>query len=216
MSRILAIDTTTEYGSLALAEDGSIVEEILLRSPDGYGHVLFQQIEALLARHGWAYATLTGFAAGAGPGSFTGVRVGLTAALGLAEACGTRAAAVSNLRAVAFHGTGAVRAPMFDARRGEIYGGLYNAALERIRPETVRKLAEWVAALPPEAEILTADPAPFAAALDGRSVTVTPRALAGAIARIGAGELRDPAELDANYVRRSDAELNWKDPAARA
>jgi tRNA threonylcarbamoyladenosine biosynthesis protein TsaB len=216
MTRILAIDTTSEHGSLALAEEGRVVEELLIHSPDGFGHVLFPQIDALMKRHGWAFSTITGFAAGAGPGSFTGVRVGLSAALGLAEACGTGAAAISNLRAMAFHGTQSMRAPFFDARRGEVYGGLYDASLAALRPETARPLEVWLAALPADAELLTADPEPFEMELAGRAVTVTPRGLAGAIARIGALELKDPILLDANYVRRSDAELNWKDPAALA
>lgn len=209
--RIVAIDTTSEFGSLALADDGRIVEEILLHSTDGFGHMLFPQLERLLARHGWDYSLVTGFAAASGPGSFTGVRVGLTAAKGLAEACGVKAAAISNLKALASTGTGALRAPLLDARRGEVYAALYDATLVEVRPESVGPLSLWLAALPGEAVIITPEPEKFGAALNGDAVERAPRAMAGAIGLLAPASLRDPAALDANYVRRSDAELLWKE-----
>jgi len=199
VTRILALDTTGERGSVALVEDGAIVEEVAMESADGFAHVVFGEIESLLGRHGLSYREIDVFAAAAGPGSFTGVRVGLTAAKGLAEATGRRVAAVSNLRAVASFGTNAVRAAMMDARRGEIYGGVYNCDLEPIADEVVMPKEQWLATLPDGVEIVEGDG----------------RALAGAIGKIAAlhPELaRDPAEIDANYVRRSDAELLWREP----
>jgi len=206
--RIVALDTATEFGSLALLEAGTVLEEVVLHSPDGFAHVLFPQLERLLARHGWRWDSVQGFAAGAGPGSFTGVRVGLAAVKGLAEASGAKAAAVSNLRAVASFGSAALRAPFLDARRGEIYGAVYNDRLELQGEETVSSLRHWLETLPAGAEFLTPDPAPFSGAVTARAV---PRALAGAIGRLAAGMLTDPAALDANYVRRSDAELHWRE-----
>ncbi|MGC8760982.1 MAG: tRNA (adenosine(37)-N6)-threonylcarbamoyltransferase complex dimerization subunit type 1 TsaB [Bryobacteraceae bacterium] len=207
MTRIVAMDTTSEFGSLALAEEGRIVEEVLLHSPDGFAHVLFGHLERLLKRHGWRYEDVTGFAAAAGPGSFTGVRVGLAAAKGLAEASGALAAGISNLQAMAWFGTARLRAPFFDARRGEIYGAVYDDRLEPVQPEVVMKFPAWRAGLPEGAELLTPDPALFQV-----QATVTPRALAGAIALLAFDRLEDPAALDANYVRRSDAELHWREP----
>lgn len=204
--RIVALDTTGQFGSIALLEDGAVLEEILLDSPDGFAHVLFPQLERLMARHGWKYESVEGYAAGAGPGSFTGVRVGLAAVKGLAEASGALAAGVSNLEAMATYGSGSWRAPFYDARRGEIYGALFDAGLALHGHETVAKFPAWRASLPPEAELLTPDPSVF-----GIEATVTPRALAGAIGKLAAARLVDPVELDANYVRRSDAELNWVD-----
>jgi tRNA threonylcarbamoyladenosine biosynthesis protein TsaB len=102
----LAIDTTAEFGSIALAENHTVLEELLIHSPDGFGHVLFDRIAALLAKHGKTVHDVDLFAAAAGPGSFTGVRVGLTAAKGLAAALGKPAAAVSNLQALALLGEG--------------------------------------------------------------------------------------------------------------
>jgi tRNA threonylcarbamoyladenosine biosynthesis protein TsaB len=210
-TRIVAIDTTSEFGSIALIHDGEVVEETLLHSPNGFGHVLFPSLAQLMERHGWRFDQVTGFAAGAGPGSFTGVRVGLAAVKGLAETAGVQAAAVSNLEAMASLGTSELRAPFFDARRGEIFGALYDAGLKAVRPATAQPFATWLASLPPDAELMTPDLAPFLDALSGRAATTTPRALAGAIGKLALTQLQDPIILDANYVRRSDAELNWKD-----
>ena len=87
---ILALDTTHEFGSIALLEGRKVVEEVLLHSPDGFGHVLFGHLERLLDRNGRRVDEIACFAAAAGPGSFTGVRVGLACIKGLAEATGAR------------------------------------------------------------------------------------------------------------------------------
>lgn len=209
--RIVAIDTSSEFGSIALVQDGKIVEEISVHSPDGFGHVLFPYLAELMERHAWRFDQVGAFAAGAGPGSFTGVRVGLAAVKGLAETAGVPAAAISNLEAMASLGTAALRAPFFDARRGEIFGAIYDAKMASVRPAEARPFAVWLASLPPEAELMTPDAAPFAETLCGRQVTLTPRGLAGAIGKLAPAQLQDPVMLDANYVRRSDAELNWTD-----
>jgi len=96
---ILSIDITSEFGSIALTEANVVMEEIALHAPEGFGHVLFGHIEELLERNGTTVHQMECFAAASGPGSFTGVRVGLAAAKGLAEATGKRMVAVSNLRA---------------------------------------------------------------------------------------------------------------------
>ncbi len=222
MNRILALDTTTEFGSVALIEGGAVAAEVLLHARDGFGHVLFGHLEALLARSGWKLDEIDCFAAAAGPGSFTGVRVGLAAVKGLAEALARPVVAVSNLQALAWFGSAPLRAAILDARRGQIYGAVYDAALALVSPEVVAHLPQWLAALPEgELEFISTDFAPFRGALAGTrfenaAVCEAPRALAGAIGRIAAARLearsaQDPAAIDANYVRRSDAELFWKE-----
>lgn len=204
--RIVAIDTTSEYGSIALTEDGVLIEEIEIHSPDGFGHVLFGELEALMKRHEWTYESVAGYAAASGPGSFTGVRVGLSAVKGLAEACGAKAAGVSNLMAMAVYGTAAVRAPFFDARRNQIYGCVFDANCDPLADETVGPFEVWRARLPADAELICPSPEHF-----GVEATRPPRAFASAIAKLAPRFWRDPVELDANYVRRSDAELKWVD-----
>lgn len=206
---LLAFDTSSEHGSLALFRDGILFEERAVEAPDGFGHVLFGEIEALLARHGIALRQLNRIAAASGPGSFTGIRVGLTAAKALAEALGCQVAAVSTLQALASFGSAARRAAVLDARRGEVYAGLFGPSLEPLAAESVGPLTALEAALAPDVEIVTPDPA----LLPGRRVTTASRSLAAAIGRLGqSSEPMDPAGLDANYVRKSDAELFWKEP----
>jgi tRNA threonylcarbamoyladenosine biosynthesis protein TsaB len=220
--RILAIDTTTEFGSIALVQSGAVVWETPLHSSEGFGQILFDRVAMIFERAGWKLAEIDCFAAAAGPGSFTGVRVGLAAVKGLAEALGRRVVGVSNLAAIAWHGTAPLRAAIADARRGQIYGAVYDAKLKLVSPEVVAALPEWLAALPPdEVQLLSTDPAAFRPALAGTrfekdGFREVPRALAGAIGRIAeerflAGLAADPAELDASYVRRSDAELFWRE-----
>ncbi|HOL72815.1 MAG TPA: tRNA (adenosine(37)-N6)-threonylcarbamoyltransferase complex dimerization subunit type 1 TsaB [Bryobacteraceae bacterium] len=222
MTRILAVDTTAEFGSIALIEGGETVSEELIHAPEGFGQVLFGRLEALLARAGWKLKEIDCFAAAAGPGSFTGVRVGLAAVKGLAEALKRPAVGVSNLQAVASFGSAPLRAAVLDARRGQIYGAVYDAALKAVTPEVVTSLPQWLASLPEgELEFISTDFTPFRGALAGTRfenapVLHAPRALAGAIGRIAAerlsaGAAQDPAALDANYVRRSDAEMFWKE-----
>jgi tRNA threonylcarbamoyladenosine biosynthesis protein TsaB len=214
---ILSIDTTSEFGSIALTEGDRTMEEIPLHSPDGFGHILFQRIEQLLARHEVDVNQMDCFAAASGPGSFTGVRVGLTAVKGLAEATGKRVVAVSNLRALAFFGTARLRATVLDARRGEVYGAVYDDRLEIVEPETVMKFPEWLKMLPKNGfEFIAIDFSPFLGSVDPNIPVITaPRSLAAAVGRIASEECKqgrasDPAAIDANYVRRSDAELFWK------
>jgi tRNA threonylcarbamoyladenosine biosynthesis protein TsaB len=215
MSRyVLAIDTTGDVGSIALVGERGLIEELVLDSPDGFAHVLFDEIEHQLKRHALNVWQIDAFASASGPGSFTGVRVGLTAAKGLAEATGRKVIAVSNLQALAWYGSRPLRAVVLDARRGEVFGGVYDNHLRLVQEEVVATLPVWLASLPQaEFEIITQG-----FALDGvtASVVQAPKALARAIGSIAfdrllSGEVLDPGEIDANYVRRSDAELLWKD-----
>ena len=200
MARILAIDTTADLGSAALIEDDRVVDEVSLRAPDGFSPVIFGAIQELLQRHGWPLESIDCFAGASGPGSFTGVRVGLTAIKGLAEATGRTAIAVSNLQALALHATSDIRAVWMDARRGEIYGGVFDSQLQALAEEVVAPMERWQNSLPPNATILQGGEIPLAGAI-------------GQIAmqRYRRGDRPDPASLDANYVRRSDAELFWKE-----
>jgi len=200
---ILSIDTTSEFGSIALTEANVVVEEVALHSPDGFGHVLFAHITQLLERNGTTVHQMECFAAASGPGSFTGVRVGLAAAKGLAEATGKRVVAVSNLRALASFGSAPLRATVIDARRGQVYAAVYNSRLELVIPEAVVKFDDWLPTVPTHnCELI--------------STLDAPRALAAAIGHIAwdeftLGRASNPADIDANYVRRSDAELFWKE-----
>src|SRR5262249_22984520 len=129
-----------------------------------------------------------------------------------------RVVAVSNLQALAWFGRSPLRATVLDARRGEVFGAVYNDSLELVQPEAVLKLDDWFKTLPDgQIEIVTKI-VTDGFVVSGTSIPVleAPKALASAVASIAAarfpaGLARDPSEIDANYVRRSDAELLWKD-----
>jgi tRNA threonylcarbamoyladenosine biosynthesis protein TsaB len=209
----LAVDTTADSGSIALADEYCVRGELELDAPRGFSMVLFAGIETLLGRQGVRLRDVDLFAAASGPGSFTGVRVGLAAIKGLAEVEGKGAAGISNLEALAEFGQSPARATIIDARRGEVYAALYDGAGNQIVPEMVGPFERFLELLPArEIEWITAG---FELPPGARKV-VAPRAIAGAIARIAirramAGLALDPAAVDANYVRRSDAEILWKE-----
>lgn len=219
---ILSFDFTSEYGSLAIRRHGQTLIQQSLHSPDGFAHLLFPAMDELFRQAGLYLAEIDCFASASGPGAFTGVRVGLSAVKGLAEALGKKAMGVSNLRAIASFGDSPSRAVVLDARRGDVFTAVYDAGLNLVVPETVGKLDAFLRDLPgqpdqfitPGADWLRAalQTTPFA---DIPMVEV-PRGLASAVAQCAEQDLLrdvtgDPAALDANYVRRSDAELFWKD-----
>src|SRR5262249_735158 len=149
-----------------------------------------------------------------GPGSFTGVRVGLTAVKGLAESTGKKVVAVSNLRALAWFGSARLRATALDARRGEVYAAIYDDRLELIGAEIGIPYERWAAMLPPrDYEVISPGFSMLGSYLPPGIREIKP---AGTLARalghiaskdFAAGRASDPAAIDANYVRRSDAEL---------
>lgn len=213
---ILALDTTSEFGSLAISSHGQIVAELSLHSLEGFAHLIYPALERLLAQAGVRLAEIDCFAAASGPGSFTGVRVGLSAIKGLADAMGKPALGVSNLRALSSFGNLPLRAVVLDARRGDVYAAVYNHELEPVVPELVGKLSPWLKTLTePVYQFIS----PVALPLEGTRFAnmpflETPRSLAAAVARCAETNpdaWLDPAALDANYVRRSDAEMFWKE-----
>ncbi len=216
--KILAIDTAGESGSIALLDGDTTLAEMPLQAVQGIGEILFDRIGEMLSGSGVLVSQIDCFATCAGPGSFTGVRVALAAAKGLAETLGRPLIAVSNLEALASLGSRPLRAAILDARRGDVYAAVYDAALQIVMPERVVKFGTYLHELPAgDVEILAFDFAPFRTDLTAAHFTTeVPRTLATAIGRIAwnrwqHGLAQDPALIDANYVRRSDAELFWKD-----
>jgi len=215
---LLAADTSGKNGSIALARvsaDQADVEVLEVVPLEGgtFSAQLVPQISALLAKHGHSKSELEAFAVVSGPGSFTGLRVGLAAIKALAEVLGKPIVAVSLLEAVASGGVGGTRLAALDAGRGEVYLGEYE-----FNPQP-RKLGE---------RLLTKDE--FALASKGKTLT-TPDAALAELAHAGGAEVRQiayprsdvtarlgwkhllrgeavsPEALDANYIRRSDAEI---------
>jgi tRNA threonylcarbamoyladenosine biosynthesis protein TsaB len=214
----LAVDTTGDYGSIALADESGVREEVLLHEPRGFSHVLFAEIEALLARQRITLQEVDLFAGASGPGSFTGLRVGLAAMKGLAEVLGRGMVAVSNLETLAAFGTAPLRAVIIDARRGEVFAALYDAEGRAVIAPSVIAFEKFLARMPEAPfEWISADFDVLTSMLAGTRFeslpcVEAPRALAGMIARMAMTRpALDPAAIEADYVRRSDAELFWKE-----
>ncbi|MGC2197989.1 MAG: tRNA (adenosine(37)-N6)-threonylcarbamoyltransferase complex dimerization subunit type 1 TsaB [Terriglobales bacterium] len=222
---LLAADTSGKLGSIALARvpDGlagggtagtpEILEVVPLEGGT-FSAQLVPQIADLLKKHGLSKQDIAGFAVASGPGSFTGLRVGLAAIKALAEILEKPIAAVSLLEAVARSGesTGRVFAAL-DAGRGEVYAGEYEvgASVRMLSERLVSR--EEVLAAAAGAIVLSPDASLIAAArAAGLRVEQVAHPRSDLVARFGwekiqAGKTIAPADLEANYIRRSDAEI---------
>jgi tRNA threonylcarbamoyladenosine biosynthesis protein TsaB len=134
--RILAVDTTTPSGSVALLEDTRLLGEIAVESAATHSSRLLSAIRFLLEAHHFDVRDLDGFAVAPGPGSFTGIRIGLSTVKSFAFASGKPVALVSSLEALAskfLDSRARLIAPMLDAKKGEIYTVLYEIRNNRLR-----------------------------------------------------------------------------------
>ena len=220
------MDLTGEQGSLAVVRDGSTVAEETIVSTDGFSHLVFDCIRDLLQEANVSLDAIDCYASASGPGSFTGVRIGLATVKGLAEAAGKPAIGVSNLRALAGAGQGVLRVPVLDARRGDVFAAAFDAHGDIAIPESVGPLHVFLAHLKncADARFVTRDEPWLRTALattayGGADICQASASLAQSVALCAASDLEkghpnDPASLDANYVRRSDAENFWSDRSA--
>jgi len=217
---IIAIDTSGRNGSVALCRgDANRFETLQLATLEGgtYSARLIPTISAVLQPNEVGMNDVDGFAIVSGPGSFTGLRVGLATVKGLCEILRKPLATVSMLEAVAVASgsAGATVTAMLDAGRGEVYVGEYRVSSGSVTPirEYVAKLTEFAAAAQEAGERLTPD-ASVSDFLKGKGMAVRLVApvQADEIGRIGirkllAGDVADHAAVDVNYIRRSDAEI---------
>ena len=133
--RILAVDTTTSSGSVALLEDRRLVGEIAGESGTTHSARLLGAIDRLLRSESLSIADIDVFAVAAGPGSFTGIRIGLSTVKALAFASGKPVVPVSSLRALALKlalAGAPLICPMLDAKKGEVYAALFESAAGRL------------------------------------------------------------------------------------
>ena len=132
---ILAVDTTTPSGSVALLRDGDVLGEFDLESPSTHSARLLRSIDLILQANNLEIQAVDAFAVAAGPGSFTGSRIGVTAVKSLAFASGKMVAPVSTLEALASKiaaPPARLACPILDAKRGEIYAALFEVRSGRL------------------------------------------------------------------------------------
>jgi tRNA threonylcarbamoyladenosine biosynthesis protein TsaB len=221
---VLGIDTATADAAVAVSRDGELVAEGSVGPDDGgrpqHSRVLLGEIErAVEAAGGWD--ALERIAVGIGPGSFTGLRIGIATARGLAQARDLPLAGVGSLaalaRGISERAEGVERAalPVIDARRGQVFAGLYDGTGQERWPPLVgfpEELVERLAELDP-APLAAGDGAVrFAAELEAVGVTVAPPR--DTVHRIAArhvcalGEVADatpPDQVEPLYLRPPDA-----------
>jgi tRNA threonylcarbamoyladenosine biosynthesis protein TsaB len=230
--RVLALDTTTRGGSVALVENGRVVDEITGDASRTHAERLPAEILALLDAHRLAVGDVDVFAVASGPGSFTGLRIGIATIQGLAFVHRRKIAAVGALDALAHAvardaAAGTRIAAWMDAHRREVFAARYEvgtappfepARLVELEGPTVgdpaATLDRWRSA--PPADVFAGDGAALYAEIIARALpsarVIGAPPLAGAIgcvavARARRGELVDPAGVHPVYVRRPDAEL---------
>jgi tRNA threonylcarbamoyladenosine biosynthesis protein TsaB len=218
---LLAADTSGKLGSIALAqcgpEDECKILEVVPLTGGTFSAQLVPQIMALLQKHGFNKGGIDALAVASGPGSFTGLRIGLAAIKALAEALSKPIAAVSLLEAVAAAATvdGRVLAAL-DAGRGEVYIGGWDGPYDGKSPVTVSErllTKEEFLSAAKGTVVVTPDKSVVDVAIaDGLRVREVERPRSDAIARMGwrrirAGETTSAEALDANYIRRSGSEI---------
>jgi tRNA threonylcarbamoyladenosine biosynthesis protein TsaB len=210
--RVLAMDTCGAEGSLALAEVDAAGMRLLAKKQlagKTCAELLMPSIRELLETHGCAVKDLGAIVVVRGPGSFTGVRVGLSTAKGLAQAAGLPVIGLSRLQVTA-HAAGS-RAVALDAGRGEVYFGMAGQEGDEalLHPDEVRARVT-------EADVVCCEES-VARSLPGARRVAAPTAedaLRLALERLRRGQFDDLAAMDAHYLRRSQAEV-VADRAAR-
>lgn len=125
--RILAVDTASISASVATLEKGSLVAELVLATGQTHSRHLMQMIDEALALSAWPLETVSGFAVTQGPGSFTGLRIGISTVKGLSLATGKPVAGISSLQALAYQCAIASLpvCALLDGRKGEVYCARY-------------------------------------------------------------------------------------------
>ncbi len=222
----LSTDTSGRQGSLALARGEAAgncdIIEIAPLAGGTFSAQLVPHIASLLSKHGFSKTDIEAFAVASGPGSFTGLRVGLAAIKGLAEILLKPIATVSLLEAVAVSAgmPGKILA-ILDAGRSEVYAGEYEVTGEsgQVVSERLVKREDLFAQMRQSAAqsgLATSDKSLAEAAQSARlSVSLVEPVNAGTIARLGwrkiqQGQTVSPEQFDANYIRRTDAEIHVK------
>ena len=249
--RVLAIDTTSEYGGAAVYHQKECLASALNSEPASrYAVTLFELVDCALAQAGIGFPDIDLYAVSNGPGSFTGIRVGLAAAQGWARAFGRPAKGINLLEAMVeqAHPESDWAVPVLDARRGEFFAGFYRRTAEAASPRSAFESAGPGQLVRPErfpAILETLSRGGQCRTFMGGSIALitrthdlkarslceslpqdllgveVPGALLDAIASAALraceqGEKPSSDDLDACYIRRSDAEMNWRSPTAKA
>lgn len=228
---LLAFDTATESCSVALTENSRLLAEINLVNTETHSRHLARLIHDVCRLAGIELGRIDGYAVTRGPGSFTGLRIGISTAIGLSQASGKPLAGVSTLHTLAAQATAPSQSvcSMIDARRGEVYFSLFKRAKHHLKtqlPEQVSKVQDAIETIDGpcifvgsgaahyRAEISDrmGEAAQFASEINNIIRAATVAALAQE--QLMRGETDDVMHFTPTYLRKSDAQINtftgWK------
>jgi tRNA threonylcarbamoyladenosine biosynthesis protein TsaB len=215
---ILAIDSAHKQGSITLARGDANSCQIIgtqLISGGTFSAQLIPELIELLAKHGVDKKQIEGYAASVGPGSFTGLRIGLSAVKGLAEVLPQPVVGVSSLEALASLTEPGNVLALLDAGRKELYTGRYRVAADSTSREfeallSQQEVLDSIASSKPDSILTTESSVSDFLAANGIGCRVITDAASESVARVGLRKLaaKDsvlPELLDANYLRRDDS-----------
>ncbi len=233
--KVLAVDTSSFSGSIALVSQKRLVAELTVGHVGTHSEWLFVNIKRLLEEADTPVGDIDLFAISVGPGSFTGLRIGVSAVKGLAWSLKRPVSAVSTLEALSLNAaySGYTVCPVLDARKKEVYAALYRASDGVMEPVMEDSLLAPEALLKEVKQRVSAGPVLFLG--NGLSVYrgLIERGVKGAefapeplwhvrasnIARLalqGRAKRVDPCELKPLYLRKSEAELKRAEKAQGA
>jgi len=223
--RVLAVETSTLAGGAALLDGERVVGQYLLDVRVTHSERLLVAVDRLLEDAGWRPAHLEGLAASVGPGSFTGLRIGLGTVKGLALALAIPVAAVPTLDAMAAALPWATLpvCPVLDARKGEVYAALYrwDGAGMRREGDYLALAPDALAARLTEPTVVLGEGAGLVRSPHARPAPPPCRSPSPAwvgwlgLGRLRAGRTVAPADLLPIYLRPSQAELGRRAASRR-
>jgi tRNA threonylcarbamoyladenosine biosynthesis protein TsaB len=227
--RVLAIDTSTMFGGVAVMDDLSgLIVEVRLNVKSTYSERLMTTVDYALKKSGYKLSDIDFFAVSTGPGSFTGLRIGLSTVKGFAYATGKPIVSVPTLEALAYNFPFCLYpvCTLLDARKKEVYAALFKWEDEgfiRLISEDSIRIDRFLEKLSLEKAIFTGDGAilyrdKIFSILDKRAIFALPDKMVPSpalVASIGMkkalnGEFSEPISLIPSYIRRSEAELKEK------
>lgn len=226
---VLAIDTATQVSSVAVASEGRLLSELTMQGKLTHSETLMPHIEQVLKMAAVDKSQLTGIAVSNGPGSFTGLRIGLAAAKAMSYVLGIPLVGVSTLKSLAYGVpvSGLRIMSLLDAQKGNAYVESYrweNGRLQVVKPVTVAKISTVIETCRSldEQVFLTGDA--VHKKIQGKMELpdnvqiaplhlIMPRAAATAMLgmeRLADGQADNVMDLEPVYIRRSEAEVLWE------
>jgi len=224
---ILGIETSTKTGSVAVVSEKGVIAQYSLNIEVTHSERLMSTVDRVLKDTGLALSSMDGYAVAIGPGSFTGLRIGLAAVKGLALSTGKPVAAVPTLKALAWNLPFAEYpiCPMLDARKNEVYASIYQFdkdVLAQTMPEAVIALSALKERIFGKT-VFTGEAAYLYRAdikrTFGDQALFAPLSAilpsAAAVAEIGMAMIRNNEQADLDtlaplYIRRPEAEVAWE------